>query len=62
MSNTFQNNSTNIGLPVPVSALILLGSSYLIWWYFISNPLRLTKKGFSLRDGKILKNGAPYEK
>lgn len=62
MSNTFQNNSTNIGLPVPISVLILSGSSYLIWWYFISNPLRLTKKGFSLRDGKILKNGAPYEK
>ena len=62
MSNTFQNNSTNIGLPVPVSVLILLASSFLIWWYFISYPLRLSKKGFSLRDGKILKNGEAYEK
>jgi uncharacterized membrane protein SpoIIM required for sporulation len=62
MSNTFQKNSTNIGLPVPISVIILLGSVLLIWWYFIYFPLRLHKNGFSLRDGKILKNGVPYEK
>ena len=62
MSNTFQNNSKNIGLPVPVSILILGGSLYLLWWYFISYPMRLSKKGFSVHAGKILKNGEEYEK
>lgn len=62
MSNTFQKNSTNIGLPVPVSVLILAGSFFLIVWYFILYPIRLHKQGFKMQDGKLLKNGVEYEK
>jgi hypothetical protein len=61
MSNTFQENSTNIGLPVPVSILILSASFYLILWYFVLYPLELKRKGFSLSAGKIYKNGVRYE-
>ena len=57
MSNTFQKNSTDIGLPVPVSIIILAGSFFLILWYFVLYPLRLHKAGFELQGGKILKNG-----
>jgi uncharacterized membrane protein SpoIIM required for sporulation len=55
MSNTFQKNSHNIGLPVPVSILILLGSLFLILWYFVYYPIQLHRKGFSLDGGKIKK-------
>jgi uncharacterized membrane protein SpoIIM required for sporulation len=61
MSNTFQTNSTDIGLPVPVSILILSASFYLILWYFVLYPLQLKKKGFTLSAGKIYKNGVRYE-
>ena len=61
MSNTFQRNSTNIGLPVPVSIMILAGSFYLILWYFILYPSRLNAKGFKIKEGKIIKNGVQYE-
>jgi len=61
MSNTFQKNSTDIGLPVPVSILILSASFYLILWYFVLYPLELKKKGFTLSAGKIYKNGVRYE-
>jgi uncharacterized membrane protein SpoIIM required for sporulation len=62
MSNTFQRNSTNIGLPVPVSIIILAGSFFLILWYFVLYPVRLNKQGFQLMDGKIIKNGVDYKK
>lgn len=62
MSNTFQKNSTNIGLPVPVSILILAGSFFLIIWYFVLYPIRLHKLGFKIKNGQLLKNGVEYEK
>jgi uncharacterized membrane protein SpoIIM required for sporulation len=62
MSNTFEKNSTDIGLPVPVSLIILAGSFFLILWYFVLYPLRLQKAGFKLQGGKIIKNGEVYEK
>ena len=62
MSNTFQKNSIDIGLPVPLSLIILSGSFFLILWYFVLYPSRLHKTGFALMDGKIVKNGVAYEK
>ncbi|MEO9022170.1 MAG: stage II sporulation protein M [Ginsengibacter sp.] len=62
MSNTFQQNSTDIGLPVPFSIMILAGSFFLILWYFVLYPVRLHREGFEQRNGKILKNGVVYEK
>ncbi|MEO6845509.1 MAG: stage II sporulation protein M [Ginsengibacter sp.] len=62
MSNTFQRNSVDIGLPVPFSIMILAGSFYLILWYFVLYPLRLYRSGFELKDGKLLKDGIIYEK
>lgn len=49
MSNTFQNDTTNIGLPVSVSICILSGSLLLILWYFVWYPLRLRRRGFTLQ-------------
>jgi len=62
MSNTFQRNSVDIGLPVPFSIMILAGSFYLILWYFVLYPVRLHRSGFELKDGKLLKDGIIYEK
>ncbi|HUZ61996.1 MAG TPA: stage II sporulation protein M [Hanamia sp.] len=62
MSNTFQKNSVDIGLPVPFSIMILAGSFFLILWYFVLYPIRLHNTGFELTDGKIIKNGVVYEK
>jgi hypothetical protein len=62
MSNTFQKNSVDIGLPVPLSIMILAGSFYLVLWYFVLYPVRLFRSGFELKDGKILKDGVIYEK
>jgi uncharacterized membrane protein SpoIIM required for sporulation len=62
MSNTFEKNSTDIGLPVPFSIIILVGSFILILWYFVLYPIRLHNEGFAVKDGKIIKNGQPYEK
>jgi uncharacterized membrane protein len=62
MSNTFQQDSTDIGLPVPVSIGILTGSFFLILWYFVLYPIHLHKQGFQVSGGKILKNGVAYEK
>ena len=62
MSNTFQKNSVDIGLPVPLSIMILAGSFYLVLWYFVLYPIRLFRSGFELKDGKILKDGVIYEK
>ena len=61
MSNTFEKNSVDIGLPVPVSIMILAGSFMLVLWYFVLYPIRLHNSGFTLKDGKILKDGATYE-
>lgn len=61
MSNTFQKDSHNLGLPVPVSLLILAASFFLVLWYFVLYPIRLHKKGVVLADGKIIKNGVTYE-
>ena len=61
MSNTFQKDSRDIGLPVPVSIIILAGSFFLILWYFVLYPIQLHKKGVVLADGKIIKNGVTYE-
>lgn len=62
MSNTFQRNSVDIGLPVPFSIMILVGSFYLVLWYFVLYPVRLSRSGFVLKDGKLLKDGVIYEK
>lgn len=62
MSNTFQRNSVDIGLPVPFSIMILAGSFYLVLWYFVLYPVRLYRSGFELKDGKLLKDGVIYEK
>lgn len=62
MSNTFQRNTEGIGLPVPVSVIILAGSFFLILWYFVLYPVSLHRAGFKLQDGKIIKNGVAYEK
>lgn len=62
MSNTFQRNSVDIGLPVPFSIMILAGSFYLILWYFVLYPVRLHRSGFELKDGKLLKDGIIYKK
>ena len=62
MSNTFQRNSVDIGLPVPFSIMILVGSFYLVLWYFVLYPVRLYRSGFVLKDGKLLKDGVIYEK
>jgi uncharacterized membrane protein SpoIIM required for sporulation len=61
MSNTFTKNSTELGLPVPISIMILSGSFFLMLWYFVLYPLRLSHRGFSLENGKIFKDGKPYE-
>jgi uncharacterized membrane protein SpoIIM required for sporulation len=61
MSNTFEKNSVDIGLPVPFSIMILAGSLLLMLWYFVLYPIRLRNAGFSVEEGKILKNGIAYE-
>ena len=55
MSNTFDRDPRNIGLPVPVSLLILLASILFVVWYFVLYPLRLHKKGIRLENNKIIK-------
>ncbi|MEO5647532.1 MAG: stage II sporulation protein M [Chitinophagaceae bacterium] len=55
MSNTFDKDSGNIGLPVPVSIIILASSFYFIVWYFVLYPISLHRRGVKLIDGKILK-------
>ena len=61
MSNTFQRDSHDIGLPVPVSIIILAGSFFLIVWYFVLYPIKLHKNGVVLEGKKIIKNGIIYE-
>lgn len=62
MSNTFQKNSEGLGLPVPLSIIILAGSFFLVLWYFVLYPVRLQQEGFELLEGKIVKDGIIYEK
>lgn len=62
MSNTFQKNATGIGLPVPLSIIILVGSFFLVLWYFVLYPIYLERAGFKSEEGKLLKDGVIYEK
>ena len=55
MSNTFDKDPGNIGLPVPVSLLILAASLFFIIWYFVLYPIRLHKKGVRLVGDTIIK-------
>lgn len=55
MSNAFDKDSANIGLSVPISVAILLGSLSFIIWYFIIYPIRLVKSGIQLSNGEIVK-------
>lgn len=57
MSRTFAKNSTDLGLPVPVSLLILGASLALMIWYFVLYPSYLGKKGYSIVQGKVFKQG-----
>lgn len=55
MSNSFDKDPGNIGLPVPVGALILAASLFFILWYFVLYPIRLHKKGVQLVGDTIIK-------
>ncbi len=55
MSNAFDKDTTNIGMPVPVSILILASSLYFIVWYFVLRPIWLHKRGYKLVNGEIVK-------
>lgn len=57
MSITFQKNTTDIGLPIPVSIFILAASFVLMAWYFVWYPLTLHRSGFYIEAGKIMRNG-----
>ena len=61
MSNTFQKDSHDIGLPVPVSIMILAGSFFFVLWYFVLYPIQLNRRGITLEEGKVIKNGVTYE-
>jgi len=61
MSNTFQKDSHDIGLPFPLSIIILAGSFFLILWYFVLYPKRLHKRGVVLEKKKIIKDGITYD-
>ena len=61
MSNTFQKDSHDIGLPVPVSIMILAGSFFFVLWYFVLYPIQLNRGGITLEEGKVIKNGVTYE-
>ena len=54
MSNTFDKEN-NIGLPVWVSAVILLVSLTFILWYFIIYPISLHKKNYQLQKDSFIK-------
>ena len=55
MSNTFKINSTDIGLPVPVSIAILAFSAAFMTWYFIIYPNKLYRRGYRYVHGKLQK-------
>jgi uncharacterized membrane protein SpoIIM required for sporulation len=58
MSNTFDKDTRNFGLPVPVSIFILVASFAFIAWYFVIYPIRLHRKGVRLENSKIVKERA----
>jgi len=58
MSNSFDKDPGNIGLPVPVGIIILTLSLSFIIWYFILYPIRLYKKGYRLSGSTIIKKDA----
>lgn len=62
MSVTFEKNTTEIGLPVPVSLMILAGSAFLMTWYFVLYPLALRRRGFDMVEGVVTLNGKNYAK
>lgn len=43
MSNAFDNEKNNPGLPVPVSILILAGSLSFMVWYFVIYPMKVNR-------------------
>jgi uncharacterized protein YacL len=53
MSQTF-DKAANSGLPVWLSILILAGSLWLIIWYFIIWPIKLSRKGFFIKNDGIV--------
>ncbi|MEO7802137.1 MAG: stage II sporulation protein M [Ginsengibacter sp.] len=54
MSNAFDKDTTNIGLPLPVSILILSGSLAFIIWYFIIYPSKVYKSGYRMINGTVV--------
>ncbi len=53
MSATYDKQS-NIGMPVWLSAIILTGSLSFIVWYYIIYPIRLSRKGYSIKPDGII--------
>jgi uncharacterized membrane protein SpoIIM required for sporulation len=53
MSQTY-DKSSNGGLPIWASGLILGTSIIFILWYFVIYPIRLHKKGYQLQPGGII--------
>lgn len=53
MSETFDKKADN-GLPVWVSVIILLSSLALIIWYFVILPVKLSRKGYFIRNDGIV--------
>jgi len=44
MSQSFDRENGNFGLPVWASVLILAGSLFLMVWYFVVYPIQLERK------------------
>lgn len=57
MSDTFARNATDIGLPVPLSIMILAGSLTLMAWYFVVYPRQLEQQGYELKNNRLYKSG-----
>ena len=55
MSNTYDKENNNPGLPVWISILILSVSLLFMVWYFIIHPIRLHKKGYLINPDGVLK-------
>ncbi|HMK04114.1 MAG TPA: stage II sporulation protein M [Ferruginibacter sp.] len=53
MSQTF-DKSSNAGMPVWVSVVILVTSLGFIIWYFVIHPIRLHKKGYYIQPDGII--------
>ena len=52
MSDAYQKGNT--GMPEWLSVLILSGSLLLIVWYFVILPIRLSKRGYFIKDDGIV--------